>query len=37
MVDDIRPELVSSTFGVPSRGVIRQLDALGLLVMVAVT
>src|ERR1700752_1817804 len=34
---DIRPELVSFTFGVPPPDVIRRLGALGLLVMVTVT
>src|ERR1700739_524642 len=34
---DIRPELVSFTFGGPSPAVIRRCSALGLLVMVAVT
>ena len=37
MVADVRPELVSFTFGVPSPDVIRRLGALGLLVMVTVT
>ncbi len=37
VVADVRPELVSFTFGVPSPDIIRQLGALGLLVMVTVT
>ncbi len=37
MVADLRPELVSFTYGVPSPDVIRRLGALGLLVMVTVT
>jgi nitronate monooxygenase len=37
VVADIRPELVSFTFGVPPPDVIRRLSALGLLVMVTVT
>jgi nitronate monooxygenase len=37
VVADIRPELVSFTFGVPPPDVIRRLGALGLLVMVTVT
>jgi nitronate monooxygenase len=37
VVADVRPELVSFTFGVPSPDVIRRLSALGLLVMVTVT
>lgn len=37
VVADVRPELVSFTFGVPSPDVIRRLGALGLLVMVTVT
>jgi nitronate monooxygenase len=37
VVADMRPELVSFTFGVPSPDVIRRLGALGLLVMVTVT
>ncbi|OMC53926.1 2-nitropropane dioxygenase [Mycobacterium sp. IS-2888] len=37
VVADLRPELVSFTFGVPSPDVIRRLGALGLLVMVTVT
>ena len=37
VVADIRPELVSFTFGVPSPDVIRRCSALGLLVMVTVT
>jgi nitronate monooxygenase len=37
VVADIRPELVSFTFGVPSPDVIRRFSALGLLVMVTVT
>ncbi|OBA60242.1 2-nitropropane dioxygenase [Mycobacterium sp. 1100029.7] len=36
-VADLRPELVSFTYGVPSPDVIRRLGALGLLVMVTVT
>ncbi|HVQ85489.1 MAG TPA: nitronate monooxygenase [Mycobacterium sp.] len=34
---DLRPELVSFTFGVPSPDVVRRCSALGLLVMVTVT
>src|SRR6516164_11027373 len=37
VVADLRPELVSFTFGVPSPDVIRRCSALGLLVMVTVT
>ena len=37
VVADLRPELVSFTFGVPSPDIIRRLGALGLLVMVTVT
>lgn len=37
VVADVRPELVSFTFGVPPPEVIRRLGALGLLVMVTVT
>lgn len=37
VVADLRPELVSFTYGVPSPDVIRRLGALGLLVMVTVT
>lgn len=37
VVADVRPELVSFTFGVPSPDVIHRLGALGLLVMVTVT
>src|SRR3984885_12284259 len=37
VVADVRPELVSFTFGVPPPDVIRRLGALGLLVMVTVT
>ncbi len=37
VVADVRPELVSFTFGVPSPDVIGRLGALGLLVMVTVT
>jgi nitronate monooxygenase len=37
VVADVRPELVSFTFGVPPPDVIRWLSALGLLVMVTVT
>jgi nitronate monooxygenase len=37
VVADVRPELVSFTYGVPSPDVIRRLGALGLLVMVTVT
>lgn len=37
VVADVRPELVSFTFGVPSPDVIARLGALGLLVMVTVT
>jgi len=37
VVADLRPELVSFTFGVPSPDVIRRLGSLGLLVMVTVT
>jgi nitronate monooxygenase len=37
VVGDVRPELVSFTFGVPSPDVIRRLGALGLLVLVTVT
>ena len=37
VVADVRPELVSFTFGVPSPDVIRRFSALGLLVMVTVT
>ncbi|OIN81135.1 nitronate monooxygenase [Mycobacterium malmoense] len=37
VVADVRPELVSFTFGVPSPDVLRRLSALGLLVMVTVT
>jgi nitronate monooxygenase len=37
VVADMRPELVSFTFGVPPPDVIRRLSALGLLVMVTVT
>jgi nitronate monooxygenase len=37
VVADVRPELVSFTFGVPSPDVIRRLGALGLLVMITVT
>lgn len=37
VVADLRPELVSFTFGVPPPDVIRRLGALGLLVMVTVT
>jgi nitronate monooxygenase len=37
VVADLRPELVSFTFGVPAPDVIRRLGALGLLVMVTVT
>jgi nitronate monooxygenase len=37
VVADVRPELVSVTFGVPPPDVIRRLGALGLLVMVTVT
>ncbi len=36
-VADLRPELVSFTYGVPSPDVIRRFGALGLLVMVTVT
>ncbi len=37
VVADVRPELVSFTFGVPSPDVIARLGALGLLVMITVT
>src|SRR6201997_5355245 len=37
VVADLRPELVSFTFGVPSPDIIRRLGALGLLGMVTVT
>jgi nitronate monooxygenase len=37
VVADVRPELVSFTFGVPSPDIVRRLSALGLLVMVTVT
>jgi len=37
VVADLRPELVSFTFGVPSPDIVRRLGALGLLVMVTVT
>ena len=37
VVADVRPELVSFTFGVPSPDVIKRLGALGILVMVTVT
>jgi nitronate monooxygenase len=37
VVADVRPELVSFTYGVPSPDVIRRFGALGLLVMVTVT
>ncbi|WP_156690247.1 nitronate monooxygenase [Mycobacterium sp. Marseille-P9652] len=37
VVADLRPELVSFTFGVPSPDVIARLGALGLLVMITVT
>jgi len=37
VVADVRPELVSFTFGVPPPDVIRRLGALGLLVLVTVT
>ncbi|BBZ48592.1 oxidoreductase [Mycobacterium heidelbergense] len=37
VVADVRPELVSFTFGVPPPDVIRWLGALGLLVMITVT
>jgi len=37
VVADVRPELVSFTFGVPSPDITRRLGALGLLVMVTVT
>src|ERR1700739_1462045 len=37
VVADLRPELVSFTFGVPSPDVIRRLGAQGLLVLVTVT
>jgi nitronate monooxygenase len=37
VVADLRPELVSFTFGVPSPDIIRRFGALGLLVMVTVT
>jgi nitronate monooxygenase len=37
VVADVRPELVSFTFGVPPPDVIRRLSAQGLLVMVTVT
>ncbi len=37
VVSDVRPELVSFTFGVPSPDVIARLGALGLLVMITVT
>jgi len=37
VVADLRPELVSFTFGVPSPDVIHRFGALGLLVMVTVT
>lgn len=37
VVADVRPELVSFTFGVPPPDVIQRLGALGLLVMVTVT
>jgi nitronate monooxygenase len=37
VVADVRPELVSFTFGVPSPDIIRRFSALGLLVMVTVT
>ena len=37
VVADLRPELVSFTFGVPSPDVIRRFSALGLLVLVTVT
>ncbi|MCV7113541.1 nitronate monooxygenase, partial [Mycolicibacterium setense] len=37
VVADIRPELVSFTFGAPPPDVVRQLSALGLLVSVTVT
>jgi nitronate monooxygenase len=36
-VADMRPELVSFTFGAPSPDVVRRMGALGLLVMVTVT
>ena len=36
VVADVRPELVSFTFGVPPPDAIRRLSALGLLVMVTV-
>jgi len=37
VVADVRPELVSFTFGVPPPDIVRRLGALGLLVMVTVT
>ncbi|OBG26475.1 nitronate monooxygenase [Mycobacterium sp. 852002-51057_SCH5723018] len=37
VVADVRPELVSFTFGVPEPDVIRRMSALGLLVMITVT
>jgi nitronate monooxygenase len=37
VVADVRPEVVSFTFGAPSPDVMRRLGALGLLVMVTVT
>jgi nitronate monooxygenase len=37
VVADMRPELVSFTFGVPSPDVVRRFGALGLLVMITVT
>lgn len=37
VVADVRPELVSFTFGVPPPDIVRRLSALGLLVMVTVT
>ncbi|WP_025736189.1 nitronate monooxygenase [Mycobacterium genavense] len=37
VVADLRPELVSFTYGVPSPDVVRRFSALGLLVMVTVT
>jgi nitronate monooxygenase len=37
VVADIRPEVVSFTFGAPSPDVVRRLGALGLLVMITVT
>jgi nitronate monooxygenase len=37
VVADVRPELVSFTFGVPEPDVIRRMGALGLLVMITVT